>query len=400
MIVLMVSAAWLLMVAAMLIRAITQYRHYEVIDPISEPTESPAADITVIVPARDEARNIERCIRALSSQEYPKNNLQIIVVDDHSRDQTAAIVCQLAEHDSRIKLIQSDPLPADWLGKPHACAQAAREARGQWLCFVDADTTAEPMLLATAIQVATQRDADLLSLQPFQELVSPWERLILPCGFFLIAFTQDLRQTSDPSSENASVNGQFLLVNRTAYEGAGGHDAVRGQMAEDSALARNLKQSGNKIMVLGTRGLLRTRMYTSFRALWEGVARQAPTLLRSKIAFLIACVAAILLAALTLALPIASFVLITLEPSELRVTSLILSALGSLALVGTHVGAARFFRIPVWYGLLFPLGYLIGTAVLVYAIWQQSRGKVRWKGRIYAAAQHDAATASGARAVQ
>ena len=400
MILLIVSAAWIAVVAAMLARAIRQYRHFEMIGPDSQVDDANVPDVTVIVPARNEARGIARCIEPLLSQQYPQDKLKLIVVDDHSDDDTASIVGGIARRDPRIRLMESAPLPPGWLGKPHACDQAARLAGGPWLCFLDADTVAQPMLIATAVRTALQRKLDLLSLQPFQDLVSIWERLILPCGFFVVAFTQDMRATNDPSSPQAEVNGQFLLVRRAAYEAAGGHAAVRDRFAEDSGLARNIKAAGFSVMVLGTRGLLHTRMYADFRGLLEGVARQAATLLGGSGALFGTSVVALLLAGLSVTLPIWASFEVHEQPSVVHIAALVLAAAASVALLGTHIGTARYFRIPWWYGPLFPLGYAIGAAVLLYATWEQKHGQVRWKGRIYPAAQEDSGAKAGVRAAQ
>jgi chlorobactene glucosyltransferase len=385
MILLIISAAWAAVVAILLIRAVRQYEHYEVIGPAPESADLPVPSVTVIIPARNEAANIECCVNAVTSQRYPRKDLDIIVVDDHSVDETGQLVRRLATRDGRVRLMQSDPLPVGWLGKPHACAQAARAGTGQWLCFLDADTLAEPMLISTAVKTAIRRGADLLSLQPLQKLESFWERLILPCGFFLIAFTQDLRQTNDPSSPRASVNGQFLLIRREAYESTGGHGAVFDQVAEDSALAARIKAGGLKVLVLGTNGLLHTRMYASLGALWQGVARQAGQLLGNQLALLLASIAALTLSALAVALPTTDLATVTRRPDYVHVAAFTLALAGSLALLGTHIGAAKYFRIPFWYGFLFPLGYCVGAAVLLYASWQKSGGGVRWKGRVYPA---------------
>src|SRR6185312_2122427 len=282
------------------------------------------------------------------------------------------------------ELLSAPPLPAGWRGKPHACATAARRVSGDWLCFIDADTSAEPPLLRTASRISRERNVDLLSLQPFQDLGSPWERLILPAGFFLIAFTQDLRKTNDPDSPEAAVNGQFLLVRRHAYDAIGGHESVRDQFAEDSALAANFKAAGFRVAVIGTQGLLYTRMYSDLRSLWEGVGRQAPTLLESSLALVLAAVLALTLAWAAIAIPVWA-ICSALRGGGIEATvAVFVSLAGSLALFGTHIGAARYFKIPFWYGLLFPIGYTLGSAVLIWSIWQKARGRVAWKGRVYA----------------
>lgn len=380
------SIAWLVLVAALLVRAVTQYRHYQVIGPVAptaaESGPRPLPCVTVIVPARNEAHNIRRCLDGLLAQDYPRGLLEIVVVDDSSEDGTAGIVLRAAQGDDRVRLVRGADLPQGWLGKPHACWQGAADARGQWLCFLDADTTARPPLIRTALSIVEGRKLDLLSLQPVQELVSVWERLILPAGFFFLAFTQDVRRTNDPSSSEASVNGQFLLIRRGAYEQVGGHAAVRMAVAEDSALAGLLKRSGHPIAVLGTERLLHTRMYASLRPLWEGTARQAAQLLPRVGALLVVAALAVVLAAAPVALPAWGAADLT-RGIPLALAALIVSSLGTLALLGTHVGAARYFRIPVLYGFFFPAAYLLGAAVALYGLAQLRRHQVRWKGRTY-----------------
>ena len=390
---LLAAIAWVLLVAGLLARAITQYRHYEVVQPSAAAAQDSAPLVTVIVPARNEAHNIRRCLEGLISQDYPRSRLGIVVVDDSSEDGTGAIAEELARSHNHLILIRAAALPQGWLGKPHACCQAAAEAAGEWLCFIDADTTAFPPLIRTAVDIAQARRLDLLSLQPFQELRTPWERLILPTGFFLIAFTQDLRRTNNPASPDSSVNGQFLLIRREAYVQTGGHSAVRSAVAEDSALAGVLKRAGFRIAVLGTAGLLRTRMYTSLRPLWEGTARQAAVLLPHAVALLAVAGAALVLAWAPIAL-VAWAIAALVAGTPLALPALIVALLGSSALAGTHIGAARYFRIPFWYGFLFPVGYTLGSLIALYGLMQLHRGQVRWKGRTYPAAgqsgQHDA----------
>ena len=377
------SITWALLVAGLLTRAITQYRHYEIIGPASERMQDHLPSVAVIVPARNEESNISRCVDAIQRQDYPTGRLIAIVVDDGSRDQTASLVAQMASGDARVRLVDAGSLPPGWLGKPYACWRGASVADADWLCFIDADTTAEPPLIRTAIHAARARRLDLLSLQPFQELVTAWERLILPAGFFLIAFTQDLRETNDPHSPKAAANGQFLLMRREAYASAGGHAGVRDAFAEDSALAAAFKARGLRIGVLGTDRLLHTRMYTALRPLWEGTARQAATLLRGPVALLTAALAALTLAGASLALPAWALVAVHAGGGGWAAGSLALALAGSGALLGTHIGAARYFKIPLWYGLLFPVGYTLGAGVSAYAAWQSSHRRVRWKGRIY-----------------
>jgi hypothetical protein len=141
------------------------------------------------------------------------------------------------------------------------------------LCFLDADVNAAPALITSAILAVRAERIDLLSLAPRQELVSFAERLVLPCGLYLLAFRQDLRQLQARDSHDATATGQFILVRRDAYESAGGHGAVCEAICEDVALARLLKRAGRTVVLKSGDGLVSTRMYTGWRTLWPGVAK-------------------------------------------------------------------------------------------------------------------------------
>jgi chlorobactene glucosyltransferase len=382
---LLLSIAWVLVVAGLLTRAITQYRHYQLVLPAGPDAGEPAPMVTVIVPARNEEASIGCCIQALLDQDYPPDRLQLVLVDDHSEDRTAAVAQEVAGDDLRFQLLHAETLPNSWLGKPWACWRGASIAQGEWLCFLDADTIACPPLIRTAVRRTIERKIDLLSLEPDQELVSFWERLLLPDGFFLIAFTHDIRRTNDPAFSDAAVNGQFLLIRRAAYEAVDGHRGVCGAVAEDSALAARMKAAGYRLDVAGTKGLLHTRMYSDVRSLWEGTARQAASLLPGAALPLMA-LAGLILAWAPLALPAWSVHALASGGGGPTIVALVASLAGSLALFGTHIGAASYFRIPLWYGLLFPVGYTLGAGVMMFAAWQRWHGQTRWKGRVYEAA--------------
>src|SRR5581483_729614 len=265
MIELVIAALWFAMVTLLLTRAFFQYRHYEVLSPKFMSTQD-APSVTVIIPARNEARNIFQCVSSLREQNYPEEKRNIIVVDDNSEDETSALASKAARSDSRIKLIQGSKLPSGWMGKPFACWQGAQLAESDWLCFIDADTTASPALLATAISTAQIRNLDMLSLEPFQVLGSFWERLIIPAGFVLLAFQQDVRKTNDPDNPEAVANGQFILIRRDVYRKLGGHASVRTQVTEDTALAQAVKNTGGRLALLGAEQLIQTRMYTGLKS--------------------------------------------------------------------------------------------------------------------------------------
>ena len=456
---LILSILWAGVIALLLIRAVRQYSFYQIVEPMEDdgeaallpapgtpgetgnadvlvgiiqradgddgvPTPSPALprstgggrqkprsvgscspSVVVIIPARNEEQNIGRCLEGLLAQQSPHEIRSIIVIDDRSTDATGRIVREIVERNPVVKLVEGKALETGWAGKPHALCQGAQVAReilkdadeDQWLCFTDADTAAQPALLRTAVSVAQSRSLDLLSLQPEQDLIGAWERLIMPCGFFLIAFTQDVRHANDPDDPNGHANGQFMLIRRSKYEAVGGYEAMRGEIFEDTAMARRIKAANGRVGVMGTKNLIRARMYHDLASLWQGLSRQAGGLLGSPVACMVAALSAIALACVSVFLPIATVAALVKDGLHgLTLASAACGFAGSLALLGTHIGAARYFKIPFWYGFLFPIGYLLGAGIAVDAALNRARGKVAWKGRVIEAQPSAKAQATGA----
>lgn len=379
----LVGGSWAGLVALLIARAVKQFQSYRAIETAAPPAAADAPQVSVVVPARNEARNIERCLTRLAAQDYPADRFEVIVVNDHSTDGTGEIVAELARRDGRIRLVEGSELPPGWTGKCNACWQGAQAARHPWLCFVDADTAAEPALLSAAMHAAVADRLDLLSLEPLQELGTFWERLIIPSGMLLVAFTQDIGRVNDPASPEATANGQFLLFRREAYEAIGGHRAARQAICEDRALAQAVKRSGRRLALLGAERFIRTRMYRSLGELWEGFSKNVTEMLGGTGATLAAAAAGLFLASAAVGLP--AWIAVDASAGPLGWAALGCAAAGTLALAGTHIGTAHHLKIPWWYGCLFPLGYVAGALLAVDAVLRRARGSVAWKGRAYAA---------------
>ena len=338
--------------------------------------------VAIIVPARDESANIGACLAALLAQDYPR--LAIVVVDDESTDDTAAIVRRLSTQDRRIVLMQSPPLPPGWTGKVNACAAGARAVAdaAEWLCFVDADIRAQPALIASAIGAASREAIDLLTLAPRQELQSFAERLVLPCGFYLLSFSQNLARMQAADSDDAAATGQFMLIRRAAYEDVGGHAAVSRSIVEDLDLARLMKRRGHRVLMQDATALMSVRTYTDWATLWPGLARTLVDLLGGPTATLVTTAAGVTLAWAIVLIPafdLAGCAAGTQNACLAAVPALV----GAAAAFGLHLAGAAYFRIPLIYGLLFPLGYTAGAVIALDGLRRRTSGRVRWKGRIY-----------------
>ena len=372
------GAAWAALVLYLLSRTMRQFRSYRQ-GAVSVPSEFPALPpVSIIVPARNEIDNIETSLKGLRAQTGLSGGSSIIVVDDESRDGTAAVVERHVAADSRIRLVSAGVLAEGWIGKPHACWRGALLAEADWLCFVDADVRPAPQLVAAALTTVEEQGIDMLSLHPLQELGSFWERVIMPAGLLVIAGAKPLG-----ASAQEAVNGQFLLIRRTAYFQSGGHSAVRGEIAEDKALAIRVGEAGFEVRVLAAERLARTRMYRDLASLWEGLSKNATEVLGGPVVTLTAAAAAFTFGWTTLLLPVASALPVLDDPSSAALVGVSLALLGSAVVIGIQCATAQYCRIPAAFGLIFALGYTAVACLACNAVLIRLMGRVTWKGRTY-----------------
>jgi chlorobactene glucosyltransferase len=341
--------------------------------------------LTVIIPARNESANIDPCLRSLLAQEYPAQRLRFAVIDDDSQDDTAAIVASLARSDARVSLLRAPPLPAGWKGKVHACWYALQvlPADTEWLCFIDADIRAQPLALATAMQLAQASALDLLSLAPRHELGSVAERLIIPCGLYVLGFSLDRVRIQAPESDDALCTGQFMLMRRDAYQQVGGYERVCASIAEDLDFARLLKRHGFKVRLEDGSAVLVTRMYTGWGTLWPGFAKNLVDMLGGTGRTLLTALSAVVLSWAAVLLPVMAATACHGGRAN-ACLALVPAGLGSAAAFALHLVGTRHFAIPIWYGLTFPLGYTAGALIALDSIRRRLFHQVEWKGRTYA----------------
>lgn len=351
--------------------------------PPEVPPGSPLA--SVVVPARNERRNIERCVRSVLSTAY--SPLEVIVVDDGSDDGTGDVARAIARGDERLRVIEAPELPARWFGKQWACATGARAARGALLLFTDADTWHAPDLLPRAVNALRARDADLLTVAGRQEMRSFWERVVQPQMFALLwgryGGTEHVSRTSRPV--DVIANGQFILVRRDAYDAMGGHERVRDRAAEDLAMAQEYVRAGRRIAFLLGEWQLSTHMYASLGELIAGWRKNIYAAGRTTA--LGGRVGRAAYPMFLLGIPI--FGLLPIVGLVLAAIGLLSSAwlLWSAVVVAfTTVGwtvVYRFMRESPVYALAYPLGLVI---LLVIAGGAVVRGRrVEWKARTYTA---------------
>jgi chlorobactene glucosyltransferase len=342
-----------------------------------------APRVSVIVPARDEERNIKACVTSLLAQDY--DNFEVIVVDDGSTDATPAILARLArtpEGQRRLRVARVEELPPGWAGKPHALHTGTRIASGEWLLFTDADTRHTPTALRSAVTRALSDNADLFTIGTTQELPDFWNRVLMPVAYMGISAQYPPAWVNNPHSPIAIANGQFLLIRRAMYDSVGGYDTdeLRKTVVDDLALARVVKRSGGKLRFVDGRGLVSVRMYHSLREHINGWGKNATIGSRG---------GAWLFPLFIVGLPMVTvwpFVALALGLLRRNPTLAASGAAPAAAALAYRAYLDYQIGVPQRYGLTHPLGGAIFTFIIARSFWRKLRGAtVPWRGRSYVA---------------
>jgi chlorobactene glucosyltransferase len=337
--------------------------------------------VSVVIPARNESSTIATVVGSILATTY--DPIELIVVDDRSFDDTAAIVERFS--DPRLRLLRGEELPDGWYGKPWACFQGYGAAKGQILLFTDADTRHAPELLGLAVGALLKDEAGLVTVAPLQRCVTFWERIVMPQIWFLLALRYQPDSVNRARRERDVIaNGQFILTTRKAYETAGTHEAVRHEVAEDLALAQTFLRHGYKLHFAFAEHLMETRMYQGLSHLIEGWSKNIflggrrsfphEPLLRALVPVML------IVAMLYWLLPPAVLLASAVDP---RLTELTPAALLATAFcAGFWMLICYGMQIPAMYGLGYPLGTLMALYIILRSTWRGSR-RVEWKGRTY-----------------
>ncbi len=347
--------------------------------------------VAVVLPVRDEEACLERCLRSLVTQEGVP--YEVIVVDDHSTDRTPEIIkkfrdvqdCPFIGPKSSLvnfRALNAPTLPPGWTGKSNAVWAGVQESKAEWLLFTDADTVHLPGSLARAVTEAEEHHAVLLSYSPHQEIETFTERVLMPVVFSELACQYPPKLVSDPESECAAANGQYLLVRRDIYFAIGGHRAISGSILEDVALARRVKRSSGRIRFRYGGDQVSTRMYRSWQQLRDGWTKNLALLFprpRSLASARAAEAVSLLLA----------FMAVMIASASGRFTASMVALALTLALWIRIFARLRRAHAGLLNEALGVLGLPVFAWLLVRSAKAHESGRVTWKDRTYAPAESE-----------
>ena len=351
-------------------------------------TSAPAPRVSIVLPARNEAAHITACIRSIRASTWP--DLELIVVDDHSTDGTGALARAATDGDVRVRIVEAPKLPAGWFGKQWACQSGAAHATGSLLLFTDADTRHAPELVERMVRMRERRNAELLSVAGHQAMGTVWERAVQPSVFTLILTRYGGAEAMERATNRRDVvaNGQCFMLSRRVYDAIGGHEPVRGFVAEDVMMAQAIQARGDRVSLALGINQLSTRMYDGLRSLMKGWGKNIYAGGRHAMwwgavgqwlypLFLLSFPLGILMPFVALAWSVGALVTGHAVGAGLLLWSIVTSA----AVLTSFAAANRINGDPIRRALFAPLGGAIVLAICVAAILRGNN--VRWKDRGY-----------------
>lgn len=355
--------------------------------PHASDSSSQTKKISVCIPARNEEHVIGYLLGSLVNQDY--ENMEILVLDDRSSDQTAEIVQSFAEnHPGLVRLIRGEEKPGEWLGKPWACQQLANNASGDYLLFLDADTILRPGMLERISTAFSNDSLQMVTVWPQQQLGSFWERTVIPLIYYaLVTLLPAIYVYRKPrwmpkfvykqfSSSFAAACGQCMAFTKEAYVKIGGHQTVKNDIVEDVELAKAVKNHGLTMRMYQGVGSISCRMYRSQKEMFEGLRKNFLAGFGYSITrFLIAAI----LHVVVFVIPFFTLIYDVFSTAA----PLFFLSVSSLTIILLHrLILAIWFRWNPIYGFLHPLGVLWFQWLGLVKLWDRFTGKkISWKGR-------------------
>lgn len=347
--------------------------------------------VSVIVPARNEEKYIEKCLQTLIEQDY--SNYEIIVINDSSSDRTSMIIKNYSTRDSKVVYINAEPKPFGWIGKNWACYQGYLKSKGDFFLFTDADTIHSTTSISLAVNHFLASKVDALTAMPKILATDFWTKITLPILWTLSVANYSPLKANNPNSKVGYFFGSFFLISRKTYEIVGTHKAVKAEIVEDGALGRKVKEQGFKLKVVDGKNHIQARWARNPSTLWHGLRRLIISIYkREKIKACLMVIATFLLLLLPLVVLTYSIgismlyqINITYYMTILNNVILSLSIISILLLIATSILHLKYLIYQnILYSVGFPLaGSFVFVSFLISLLNSGRKGSVDWKDRKY-----------------
>ncbi len=345
-------------------------------DPIESARRDTLPSVSVLIPTRNESKNIVACLRSALTQDHPR--YEVIVVDDASTDNTVQLAENIAANNQRLRVFRGRAIAPHWFGKTYAQYEAAQVSRGEYLLFLDADVALDRRALSYLVTAAKKTGAGILSILPYQAKEGFWEGLLAPFMYLqLFLFFPAYAMDWPWEAVAAYANGQCMLVERGAYKKIGGHSGASETLREGADMAKLLKQRGGKVVLLSGGGIARAKVYGGPPELWDGLTRFHYTTAHRALA-----VAFLTLISYAVLFVIPFFNVAYTLLTQWTVSPVVISVVSILLGMVMFLTAAGRYGLALSEILFFPIGAVVWIGMIGKAISvSMAREGVRWKGR-------------------
>ncbi len=338
-----------------------------------DPSAVDLSNITVLIPARNEADVLPRTLAGLAAQ---GTKIRVVVVDDQSTDGTSKVAYDFQNPNLQIRSIRGTELPQGWAGKLWALEQGRRYVQSEYTLLLDADIELKAGILPALRSLMIAQQVGFASLMAHLKMQTLWEKLLMPSFIYFFKLMYPFRLGNNPQSKVAVAAGGCILVRTEILEQIGGFSSIQGALIDDCNLAKKVKMSGVKTWMGLTHSVTSHRSYESLGSIWNMVARSAYTQLHYSIALLL--LTTVIMKAMFI-YPGLAAALVSLEPINLFAL-----CFGGIAMLASYIPTLRYYGLsPIWaFGLPFVgLLYLLMTWTSALRYWMGKKSV--WKGRTY-----------------
>ena len=372
-----VSATWIALIKSML----RTFNESPFLDKF-EKKEHEKPKVSIILPARNEEKFIEKCLGSLIKQDY--NNYEIITINDSSNDSTGDIIKKYSEKFPKVIWVDAKPKPDGWMGKNWACIEGYKKASGDLLLFTDADTVHTSSVISLAVSHLLSLELDALTVIPRMLCLDKITKITLPMISTFLHTRFSALRVNDTSKGTGYFFGSFFIIKKSTYDSVGTHEGVKGELVEDGALGRKVKESGFKMRMVRGEHLVDAVWARDMHTLWNALKRLMIPLYLQNAKIAVASFFGVLFL-LFMPFPILGYSIIFFNSTD---SFLILFAISCIASILVYIGgildATKGLDLKIKYSLFAPVGsFIVVSGFLAGLIQAKSKTAISWRGRTY-----------------
>ena len=372
-----VSSTWVILIKSM----IMTFHESPFLDKF-EKKDHVKPKVSIILPARNEEKFIDKCLVSLLNQDY--DNYEIIVINDSSEDSTGDLIKKYAKKYSKIIPVDANPKPVGWVGKNWACMEGYKKATGELLLFTDSDTKHTNSVISLAVSHLLSLELDALTVIPRMLCLDLITKITLPMISTFLHTRFSALRVNDKSKNTGYIFGSFFIIKKTTYDSVGTHEGVRQELIEDGALGKKVKESGFKMRMVRGEHLIDAVWARDINTLWNALKRlMVPFYLQNAKLAVASSIGVLFL--LFMSFPIFAYSVILFNDTTSSLVLVVIAGIASaLVYTGAILDATKGLDLGTKYALLAPIGgFVVAGGFFAGLIQAKSKDAVSWRGRTY-----------------